>query len=44
MKLKKLVEKPVSVEPTPSVPNGDVNGETADDGDEWQVRISKFSL
>lgn len=35
-----MVEKPTSAEPAESVSNGDVNGETADDGDEWQVRIS----
>lgn len=37
--LKKLVEKPV---PVPVVPNGEVNGDTADDGDEWQVHDSGF--
>ncbi|XP_037037446.1 ubiquitin carboxyl-terminal hydrolase 10-A isoform X1 [Bradysia coprophila] len=37
LELKKLVEKPAVAEPQQSVANGDVNGETADDGDEWQL-------
>ncbi|KAJ6642063.1 Ubiquitin carboxyl-terminal hydrolase 10-A [Pseudolycoriella hygida] len=37
LELKKLVEKPTTVETNANVANGDVNGETTDDGDEWRL-------